>query len=55
MTEYVVYYRVSTIQQGRSGLGMDAQKTMVENFLQANDLIIAEFVRRHIKLDVRAD
>ncbi|MEP2151685.1 MAG: recombinase family protein [Roseobacter sp.] len=43
MTEYVVYYRVSTERQGRSGLGLDAQKTMVERFLQPNDQITAEF------------
>lgn len=44
MTSYVAYYRVSTARQGRSGLGLAAQKTKVEGFLQAQDSIAAEFV-----------
>jgi len=30
MTRFVAYYRVSTEKQGRSGLGLEAQRTAVE-------------------------
>ena len=43
MTDFVVYYRVSTARQGQSGLGLDGQRSMVENFLGRNDRVIEEF------------
>ncbi len=41
---YVTYYRVSTEGQGRSGLGLEAQKEMVARFLGAEDEVVGEFV-----------
>jgi DNA invertase Pin-like site-specific DNA recombinase len=34
--QYVGYFRVSSQKQGRSGLGLESQKTMVNNFLKSN-------------------
>ncbi len=42
--KYVGYYRVSTKKQGKSGLGLEAQKQMVETFAEANGQLIADFV-----------
>jgi DNA invertase Pin-like site-specific DNA recombinase len=35
--QYVSYYRVSTTQQEKSGLGLDGQKSMVDNFISSNN------------------
>lgn len=44
MTSIVAYYRVSTAKQGRSGLGLDAQRATVLAFAQVEGLeIIAEY------------
>src|SRR5438067_5543761 len=41
----VAYYRVSTRQQQRSGLGIEAQRTAVQRFAEAEGFtLIAEFV-----------
>ena len=44
MTLYVAYFRVSTASQGRSGLGLAAQRTKIDEFLEVGDEVVAEFV-----------
>lgn len=51
-TEYVVYYRVSTQRQGRSGLGLEAQAATVAGFLKGQKPL-AEFT--DIQSGKRAD
>lgn len=42
--KFVAYYRVSTTKQGINGLGMEAQKAAIENYLNGgNWKLIAEF------------
>ncbi|NHM04863.1 recombinase family protein [Flavobacterium celericrescens] len=41
--KYISYYRVSTKKQEKSGLGLDAQKTAVQNFLDKENILIAEY------------
>jgi DNA invertase Pin-like site-specific DNA recombinase len=44
MEKFVAYYRVSTVKQGRSGLGIDAQKRAVSDATKnCTDCIVAEF------------
>jgi DNA invertase Pin-like site-specific DNA recombinase len=44
MKSAVAYYRVSTQRQGRSGLGLEAQRTAVARFAEAESItLLAEF------------
>nr|WP_022821650.1 recombinase family protein [Hymenobacter norwichensis] len=40
---YVAYYRVSTLQQGKSGLGLAAQQQLVRSFVK-EEAVLGEFV-----------
>ncbi|MFK7048478.1 DNA-invertase hin [Flavobacterium columnare] len=41
--KYISYYRVSTKKQEQSGLGLDAQKTAVQKFLNQDNILVAEY------------
>lgn len=43
MTSYVEYLRVSTDRQGRSGLGIEAQREAVRRILRDEDRIVASY------------
>jgi DNA invertase Pin-like site-specific DNA recombinase len=40
-TQIVAYYRVSTQQQGKSGLGLEAQRKAVQHFVASEAMVIA--------------
>lgn len=42
MEKAIAYYRVSTEQQGRSGLSLEAQQKAVSDFAKSNSLMLAE-------------
>jgi DNA invertase Pin-like site-specific DNA recombinase len=42
MPSAVAYYRVSTQRQGRSGLGIEAQRAAVVRFAEAEGMIILQ-------------
>jgi DNA invertase Pin-like site-specific DNA recombinase len=48
MTSAVAYYRVSTARQGRSGLGIEAQKAAVLRFAEAEGI---EVLAEHVEIE----
>ncbi|MCW5725664.1 MAG: recombinase family protein [Maricaulaceae bacterium] len=44
MARYVAYFRVSTEKQGKSGLGLAAQRSLIERFVSDGDEVVAEYV-----------
>src|SRR3954453_7631268 len=45
MTAAIAYYRVSTARQGKSGLGIEAQKAAIQRFAEAEGIeVLAEHV-----------
>lgn len=43
LQSYVAYFRVSTQKQGRSGLGLEAQRSTVDSYLKGRGVMIANF------------
>ncbi len=41
-TKFIVYYRVSTKQQGESGLGLEAQRSIINHYIDP-DQVVAEY------------
>ena len=48
MTQAIAYYRVSTQRQGRSGLGIEAQKAAVQRFAEAEGI---ELIAEHVEVE----
>jgi DNA invertase Pin-like site-specific DNA recombinase len=44
MKQAIAYYRVSTSRQGKSGLGLEAQQSAVEQYCKLNEYILLEDV-----------
>jgi DNA invertase Pin-like site-specific DNA recombinase len=43
MTRFIAYFRVSTERQGKSGLGLAAQRRKIDDFLTNDDELVGEF------------
>lgn len=43
MNKYIAYYRVSTIKQGNSGLGLESQKSSVLKFVRDDNVLLGSY------------
>ena len=43
LKKFVAYYRVSTEKQGRSGLGLEAQRSTVRTYVKKRGSVLQEF------------
>ena len=41
--QYIGYYRVSTVRQGKSGLGLESQRQSVQAFVNDSDVMLSEY------------
>src|SRR6516225_6405948 len=48
MSHAIAYYRVSTARQGKSGLGIEAQKAAVQRFAQAEGI---DLIGQHVEVE----
>jgi DNA invertase Pin-like site-specific DNA recombinase len=48
MTSAIAYYRVSTARQGKSGLGIEAQKAAIQRFAEAEGV---EVIGEHVEVE----
>ena len=44
MKNFIAYYRVSTQKQGQSGLGLEAQRAVVLQFVRGENMVLDEFI-----------
>ena len=48
MSHAIAYYRVATARQGKSGLGIEAQKAAVQHFAEAEGI---DLIGQHVEVE----